>query len=195
MEGPERDRENRPHALTFRDERFPRWVPTHLDSARSSAALRRECVTPCPLRYRPNRFKLFWFKGFQMKTVLALAALLFLFTGSLAWGHGGGLNTAGCHNERRTGGYHCHRSGYSPPAPQGLYRAAPSSGQSRDVVIAAQTLLNHLGCDAGTPDGGAGALTGAAIDRFATATGRAGGAVDAGLVRRLAEAVAAGERC
>jgi 5-methylcytosine-specific restriction endonuclease McrA len=27
----------------------------------------------------------------------------------LAGAHGGGLNAEGCHNERATGGYHCHR--------------------------------------------------------------------------------------
>lgn len=31
---------------------------------------------------------------------------LFPFHGVLA--HGGGLNSAGCHNETATGGYHCH---------------------------------------------------------------------------------------
>lgn len=91
--------------------------------------------------------------------------------------------------------YHCHRSGYSPPAPLGVYGARPPASGSRDVVIAAQTLLNHIGCDAGVADGRAGAQTRAATDRFATATGRTGGITDAGLVRRLAEAVAAGERC
>lgn len=25
--------------------------------------------------------------------------------------HGGGLNAEGCHNDRKRGGYHCHRSG------------------------------------------------------------------------------------
>ena len=31
--------------------------------------------------------------------------------------HGGGLNGEGCHNDRRNGGYHCHRgSGSSSPA-------------------------------------------------------------------------------
>jgi len=52
-----------------------------------------------------------------------------------------------------------------------------------------------MGCNAGAADGSAGTLTGAAVDRFVNATGREGGAVDTGLVRRLAEAVAAGERC
>ena len=28
---------------------------------------------------------------------------------TLVFAHGGGLNADGCHNERRTGGYHCHR--------------------------------------------------------------------------------------
>ena len=28
--------------------------------------------------------------------------------------HGGGLNSEGCHNNRKTGDYHCHRGGSSP---------------------------------------------------------------------------------
>lgn len=28
--------------------------------------------------------------------------------------HGGGLNAEGCHNDRKRGGYHCHRGGGSP---------------------------------------------------------------------------------
>ncbi len=32
-----------------------------------------------------------------------------------AWAHGGGLNKDGCHNDRKNGGYHCHRA--SNPAP------------------------------------------------------------------------------
>ena len=38
--------------------------------------------------------------------VFSLAILL----PSLTYGHGGGLNAAGCHTNRRTGDYHCHRS-------------------------------------------------------------------------------------
>lgn len=29
--------------------------------------------------------------------------------------HGGGLNSQGCHNETKTGGYHCHRSSQDSP--------------------------------------------------------------------------------
>lgn len=30
--------------------------------------------------------------------------------------HSGGLNSEGCHNNRKTGDYHCHRGGSAPPA-------------------------------------------------------------------------------
>ena len=39
---------------------------------------------------------------------LAIANIFFIDMPGLA--HGGGLNSQGCHNERATGGYHCHRS-------------------------------------------------------------------------------------
>ena len=43
-----------------------------------------------------------------MKNLSFTLLVLFLSTG--LWSHGGGLNKDGCHNERKTGGYHCHRS-------------------------------------------------------------------------------------
>ena len=30
-------------------------------------------------------------------------------TPSIAFSHGGGLDSYGCHNNRKEGGYHCHR--------------------------------------------------------------------------------------
>ncbi len=47
--------------------------------------------------------------------LIGLAACGLLF-GEGAFAHGGGLNAQGCHNERKTGGYHCHRSSYTPSA-------------------------------------------------------------------------------
>ncbi|WP_348637374.1 YHYH domain-containing protein [Fluviibacter phosphoraccumulans] len=49
---------------------------------------------------------------------------------SAAFAHGGGLNAEGCHFNRKTGDYHCHRAGYAPPpaasAPaQRLFDTAP----------------------------------------------------------------------
>src|SRR5260221_8895980 len=32
-----------------------------------------------------------------------------LSASSLAFGHGGGLDSEGCHNDKKAGGYHCHR--------------------------------------------------------------------------------------
>ena len=54
--------------------------------------------------------------GFLMKTVLRLAACgaLAVLAGT-AWAHSGGLNTEGCHNDRKNGGYHCHRSPAAAP--------------------------------------------------------------------------------
>lgn len=117
--------------------------------------------------------------------------------------HGGGLNSEGCHNDRRNGGYHCHRGGASsrssrdrlqPVQPRAL--ASTPTGNA-DLVRAAQTLLNHLGCDAGAVDGGAGAATRAAIDRFNQAAAQPGAStdVDAGLMLRLSRAVSDDVRC
>lgn len=35
--------------------------------------------------------------------------VLTVFVGPAVYAHGGGLNAAGCHNDRKNGGYHCHR--------------------------------------------------------------------------------------
>lgn len=43
-----------------------------------------------------------------------------LIISEAASAHGGGLDASGCHNDRKRGGYHCHR-GSSSPAP--VYRA------------------------------------------------------------------------
>lgn len=49
---------------------------------------------------------------------LAIALGMSLFVISLAptwaFAHGGGLDSAGCHHDRKHGGYHCHRAGYVP---------------------------------------------------------------------------------
>lgn len=55
----------------------------------------------------------------MFRTVLGgLAALALLMAAADSTAHGGGLNAEGCHNDRKNGGYHCHRK----PAAQ-----APSS--------------------------------------------------------------------
>jgi hypothetical protein len=49
------------------------------------------------------------------RRVVLSGALLVL--GKAALAHGGGLNAEGCHNDRKHGGYHCHRAASArPPA-------------------------------------------------------------------------------
>lgn len=44
----------------------------------------------------------------------AIAVVLWAAMATVAAAHGGGLNAEGCHNDRKTGDYHCHRGG--PPS-------------------------------------------------------------------------------
>lgn len=69
-------------------------------------------------------------KGFSMRLALFLASVLWL--PSPAEAHGGGLNAEGCHNNRKTGDYHCHR----PQAlPSRLY-AQPARARGGSVEYA-----------------------------------------------------------
>ena len=47
---------------------------------------------------------------------LCLLGLGALLISEIAYSHGGGLNAEGCHNNRKTGDYHCHYD--NPPAPK-----------------------------------------------------------------------------
>jgi hypothetical protein len=53
-----------------------------------------------------------------MRLLILLSAITAaLALPSVVAAHGGGLNAEGCHNDRKNGGYHCHRSGGTrPPA-------------------------------------------------------------------------------
>ena len=84
----------------------------------------------------------------QQLAALFLPALfgLLMLLAPAASEHGGGLNSEGCHNNRKTGDYHCHRGGSSSgnsssggsaarsnsapaaAAPQGLYTAPATGG-------------------------------------------------------------------
>ena len=46
----------------------------------------------------------------QLIAALSLSSLAILAAASSAAAHSGGLNAAGCHNDRKNGGYHCHRA-------------------------------------------------------------------------------------
>lgn len=42
-----------------------------------------------------------------MKPLIIVSLLI---TSTIAYGHSGRTDSSGCHNDRRTGGYHCHNS-------------------------------------------------------------------------------------
>lgn len=74
-----------------------------------------------------------------MRTVGLIA--LALLPG-LALAHPGGLNSDGCHNDRKNGGYHCHR----PPE---------AKGKSRTQGFAASTTRAYPNCAAARAAGAA----------------------------------------
>jgi hypothetical protein len=47
--------------------------------------------------------------------ILLLAGCL--LASASAWAHGGGLNAEGCHTNRKSGDYHCHRAKASATGP------------------------------------------------------------------------------
>ena len=66
------------------------------------------------------------------KTKIILLGIIFIYP-NLLLSHGGGLNKYGCHNETKTGGYHCHRApGISPTSPTtpGINTYSPNSLQN-----------------------------------------------------------------
>ena len=73
------------------------------------------------------------------KTKIILLGIIFIYP-NLLLSHGGGLDKYGCHNETKTGGYHCHRSSYTSP-PSNSSKAyspnliRPSSKTSCKVTI------------------------------------------------------------
>ncbi|WP_091750221.1 excalibur calcium-binding domain-containing protein [Brevundimonas sp. 374] len=64
--------------------------------------------------------------------LLSLAGLACSVWPMAAIAHSGGLNAEGCHNDRRNGGYHCHRGGGSRSAPSSRqgFSSAPSGGRA-----------------------------------------------------------------
>lgn len=86
-------------------------------------------------------------------TVICVALQSCLATLVLA--HGGGLNAEGCHNDRKRGGYHCHRGAATSPR-QPL---APTSVPQRIDLQRGGAVLTpngaYVNCDAARAAGAA----------------------------------------
>ncbi|MBJ7442230.1 MAG: excalibur calcium-binding domain-containing protein [Sphingopyxis sp.] len=70
--------------------------------------------------------------------------LAIAITGSAspALSHGGGLNAQGCHNDRKNGGYHCHRS---PSGDTAQVRPQPMLGSSGGAAFPNCTAARSAG--------------------------------------------------
>jgi hypothetical protein len=65
---------------------------------------------------------------YAMRLATSLGALALSGIAVVAGAHSGGLNSEGCHNNRRTGDYHCHRGNSAPPQvrrPQQFFGSGP----------------------------------------------------------------------
>lgn len=56
---------------------------------------------PAFIHHQPSR-------GITMKRIIAVALAAIALSASAAWAHSGGTDSAGCHYNHKTGGYHCH---------------------------------------------------------------------------------------
>ncbi len=94
-----------------------------------------------------------------MKILLSMFAIACLSL-SNASAHSGRTDSSGCHNDRSTGGYHCHGGSrtptprYTPPAPD------------KGLVMDVQKHLNTLGYDVGVADGLMGKKSTRGIKKF-----------------------------
>lgn len=85
---------------------------------------------------------------------VAVAAVLASAAGLLgpAFAHGGGLNADGCHNDRKHGGYHCHR-GNASRAPVPNFAPVPAQGQR--LTRGATDSVYYANCNAARTAGAA----------------------------------------
>ncbi|WP_144897810.1 excalibur calcium-binding domain-containing protein [Luteimonas cucumeris] len=62
---------------------------------------------------------------------ISLFVVFSLAASNVAGAHGGGLDKHGCHTNRKTGEYHCHRGAGAAPAPRAGYAPADRPAPSR----------------------------------------------------------------
>lgn len=78
--------------------------------------------------------------GHTMKKLLV--CLMLVSIAAPAGAHSGRTNSEGCHNNRKTGDYHCHNGGHSRSSSSGTSsRSRAASAPKREVNHNCQTLL------------------------------------------------------
>lgn len=86
-----------------------------------------------------------------MKRLPLLAAAGLVAVSSHAGAHGGGLNAEGCHHNRKTGDYHCHRAQAAPsPSPSSLASGAQTARDAEHRPASPGAPTCHVGPRGGT---------------------------------------------
>lgn len=62
-----------------------------------------------------------------MPSLIRVGYLALLLLPGLTWPHSGGLNSEGCHTNRKTGDYHCHRAPAAAQRPASRRELVPAS--------------------------------------------------------------------
>lgn len=77
-----------------------------------------------------------------MRTFSIVSAIILFSVGvSPAFAHGGRLNSEGCHNNRKTGDYHCHRAS-TAPSPDSAYKSEGSNALDDKAALSSQVYRN-----------------------------------------------------
>lgn len=77
-----------------------------------------------------------------MRSRLLVLCVLMLAGSAQTYAHPGGLDSKGCHTNRKTGEYHCHRAQTEPTAAQPIVsKTSPSA--SRGVVKLSKSGICH----------------------------------------------------
>lgn len=87
--------------------------------------------------------------GLRISRLLGLAYLALPILGHA---HGGGLDASGCHTNRKTGDYHCHRSSYIPSATNAGRVVPPTRSQAYSPAAPTYSMADDT-CHTG-PRGG-----------------------------------------
>lgn len=89
--------------------------------------------------------------------VLGTAAVAggLLVTAGAAWAHSGGLDKNGCHTNRKTGEYHCHRAQPRTPSPAAAALTPRPVGERGRQALGPPTEVHYANCSAARAAGAA----------------------------------------
>jgi hypothetical protein len=80
-----------------------------------------------------------------MRRGAALVLIAFLVSaGGQARSHGGGLNAEGCHTNRATGDYHCHRAPRAAQPTSPVQQLAPAPGNKSNRSCGAKKTCGQM---------------------------------------------------